>query len=402
VSVAPQRGLDLLYVGTLPPHAGGSAVLAAQLLTGLAVRGHGVRALAPVAPGTEAEARAFERRHPSLTVRRFRVPYLESSRDEPGPPEYRARERRAILPELSALIGDRRPDAVVLGRESVAWHASALTRRGSIPSLLIVHGMRTLGGLLRAPAAPRSRALLAGMRSVDRVVAVARHVAASLEALGVTSVEVIENPVDLRLFGPREADRSLRRDLGIRNGDVVVMHVSKLATIKRPLDLVHSARRALGREPRLLYVVVGDGPLGAELRQAVREVGIESRFRFVGWVPHERIPDYLNVADVVALMSEAEGQPLVCLEAQACGRTVLATDIPGLRELVTDGEDGRLFGTGDVEDLTAKTLLLAGSPALRAGIGARARARAERHSLDRTVAAYSHALRGVVDAPRAS
>jgi glycosyltransferase involved in cell wall biosynthesis len=400
VTLAPVpagRGLDLLYVGTLPPRGGGSAVLASLLLTGLAARGHAVRALAPIAPGADRQARAFERRHPSITVRRFRVPYLEGARDDPSPPAYRTLERRAILAELPALVRGRPPDAVVLGRESVAWHASVLTRRRSLPSLLIVHGGRTFGTLLRAPGDRRGRALLARIRGVDRVVAVARHLAADLERLGVGNVDVIRNPVDLRSFEPREGNGSLRRVLGIRKGDVVVMHVSRLATIKRPLDLVHSARRALAREPRLLYVVVGEGPLRADVRRAVRELDLEDRFRFVGCVPHERVADYLNLADVVALTSETEGQPLVCLEAQACGRAVLASDIPGVRELITNGKDGLLFKKGDLEDLTARTLLLAGSAALRARIGALARARAERHSLDRTVADYSDALQGLMD-----
>jgi glycosyltransferase involved in cell wall biosynthesis len=175
-------------------------------------------------------------------VRRFRVPYLEGARDDPSPPAYRTLERRAILAELPALVRGRPPDAVVLGRESVAWHASVLTRRRSLPSLLIVHGGRTFGTLLRAPGDRRGRALLARIRGVDRVVAVARHLAADLERLGVGNVDVIRNPVDLRSFEPREGNGSLRRVLGIRKGDVVVMHVSRLATIKRPLDLVHSAR----------------------------------------------------------------------------------------------------------------------------------------------------------------
>jgi hypothetical protein len=117
--------------------------------------------------------------------------------------------------------------------------------------------------------------------------------------------------------------------------------------------------------------------------------GVIQRFRFQPFVDNAVMPRYMNLADLVVMPSEREGLSRVYLEAQACAKTLLASDIPGAREAVTHGETGRLFRRGDIDDLTEKTLLAAGDPALRARIGRQARQYVERHhDIDRAVDQY--------------
>jgi 1,2-diacylglycerol 3-alpha-glucosyltransferase len=92
------------------------------------------------------------------------------------------------------------------------------------------------------------------------------------------------------------------------------------------------------RIPRLLYIIVGDGPGRVQLEAQCRGKGIVDRFRFPGWIEHTRMPDYLRLADIVVMPSESEGQSLVYLEAQACGRVLLASRIEGAR-IIRDGEN---------------------------------------------------------------
>jgi len=107
------------------------------------------------------------------------------------------------------------------------------------------------------------------------------------------------------------------------------------------------------------------------------------------------VSTYINLADIVVMPSEGEGLARVYLETMACGRVLLASDIPAAREAVTDGVTGVLFRKGDVGDLTAKLLWLAARPALRDEIGRGAYAESRAMSLDRTVAAYAAALQEV-------
>lgn len=75
---------------------------------------------------------------------------------------------------------------------------------------------------------------------------------------------------------------------------------------------------------------------------------------------------------------------------------MLASDIPGAREVLIDGETGLLFRAGDIDDLVSKTLLAAGDPKFRADIGSKAREQVQDHALDTAVSTYAATLEDVV------
>jgi glycosyltransferase involved in cell wall biosynthesis len=105
----------------------------------------------------------------------------------------------------------------------------------------------------------------------------------------------------------------------------------------------------------------------------------------------------LNLADMVIMPSESEGQALAHLETQACGRLLIASDMPGAREVVRDGETGLLFPMGSLHGLAARTAMAAGNPALRATIGRAAEAAVQSHALDAIASKYEAVLQGMVD-----
>jgi glycosyltransferase involved in cell wall biosynthesis len=244
-------------------------------------------------------------------------------------------------------------------------------------------------------------------RKVDLIITVADHMAEGLRRLGFRNVTTVPNALDVEQFAPRPRSGDLARALGIVAGDRVVMLVANLHRRKRPMDLVASAPLALRHEPRLLYVIVGDGELRPTIEARCREVGVAERFRFTGWVSYERVPEYMSLADLVVVPSEAEGLARVYIEAQACGRVLVASDIPAAREVVTDGETGLLFPIGDMDALAATVLRAAADPVLRIAIGQRARDYVTRHrSVHAAAARYReilgriacHAPRGPADA----
>lgn len=391
-----RRQLSIIYVGTLPPHPGGSALSGSQIIIGLSKLGHRIRALAPITADSLGAGDRFAAGCPQIGVTRFLLPFYETSPDVPVPDDYRKQENRAIQERLRSLIADERPDAILLGRESFVWHVPDIARARSIPCILRTAGSATAMGILkRTYPAALARAMLEQFRKVELIVTPADHMAQSLRELGFHNVRSIPNAVNTREFYPRSKDPDLLRELNIREGDVVVAHVSNLKALKRPLDLVQSAEKALKQNPKLVYLVVGDGDLRAAVEESCRSRNLIEKFRFAGWVRYERMPDYFNLADIVVMASEAEGLARVYLETQACGRLLLASDIPAAREVITDGATGLLFRLGDIDDLTAKTLRAAAEPELRAGIGRDARLQAEPRSLDRVVSEYVAACQGV-------
>ena len=386
--------LDILYVGTLPPHPGGSAILAGQVLEGFVASGHAVRAISPVAAGLESAPAPK-----GVDLTRFAMPWFEMSPDQPASEQYREAEGRGIRRLFLPMAEAARPDVVIIGREIFVWHVAELAGAQALPSVLWVQGGTTWG--MRNGSLPESmtRKILAEIGKVDRVVAVAHHVLGPLQELGIDGAEAIPNGVDLDRFRPGPPRPDTLAELGIPDDGVVVLHASNMKELKRPRDLVRAAGIVSETDPSVTWVMVGDGPVLGDLKALCREMDLEDRFRFVGWVDHADMPDLLRAADVVVMPSAAEALALVYLETQACGRVLVASDIPAAREVVTDGENGLLFPVGDAERLAEHLLRLAADPELRTRIGDRARERVHAHSMRGAVAGHIRVLEDLVAGP---
>jgi glycosyltransferase involved in cell wall biosynthesis len=229
-------------------------------------------------------------------------------------------------------------------------------------------------------------------RCADHLIAVATHQGAYLEELGLTRYSIVPNTIDTRQFQPREKSAVLMERLGIAADEVVVAHFSNLKVVKRPLDFVEAAAIALARDPSLMFVVGGDGELRGAMETRCAQLAIAGRFRFPGWIRSDCMPEYYSICDAVAMPSESEGRSMVHLETQASGRVLIASDIPGSREVVQDGVTGMLFPVGSPEALADRILSAAASPALRETIGIQARSAAEDHS----VAAYGVSIERIL------
>jgi glycosyltransferase involved in cell wall biosynthesis len=390
------NALTLVYVGALPPHPGGGAISCFQILAGLARLGHRVRALVPMTPEALAAPAPDLRRH-GIEVTPVTVPYFGVQAFVPDTDEYREGERRQVHEQLPKLIAAERPD-VLLSRErqSVTVGMAKLARDHGLPWVLLSRGYPLVAILNGAyPEAMAARAL-AEYAEASLVITPARHMSEGLRRLGISAAITIPNAIDLAEFAPRKKSPALLERLSIGDRDVVVVHAANLHRRKRPMDVIESAAHATRRDRALRYVVIGDGALRGDLETACHRLELGDVVRFVGWVDYASMPDYINLADIVVMPSESEGLARVYLEAQACARVLIASDIPPAREVVTDGETGLLFPPGDVAALTEQTVRAAGDPVLRERIGRHAHARVQVNSLGDAGAAYSNALEGVV------
>lgn len=387
--------MKIIAVATLPPHQGGSAISNALLLTGFAAAGHAVRVLSPLASENATGGDPFAAAHPEIAVTRFPVPFAEVAPNLPASGEYRRVEREHIGRLLPQLIRQVRPDLVFIGRETFAWDAPEIARCHAIPCVLRTAGATTIGLLQGTLPAADVRHLVAQYHKADRIICPAEHLAARLRSIGFNNITVVWNGVDADRFAPRAKDPALMRRWSLTDADVVIAHVSNMKSLKRPLDVVAAAALA-AHDPRLQYLVVGDGPVRQAMEDACREPQIAARFRFAGWIEYDAMPAYLNLADVVVMPPEDEAQARVYLETQSCGRVILASDIAAAREVITDGETGVLFRMGDAADLAANILRLAHDAELRATIGRNARGRIAAHSLPTIVRAYLDVFADVV------
>jgi glycosyltransferase involved in cell wall biosynthesis len=204
------------------------------------------------------------------------------------------------------------------------------------------------------------------LRRARLVICVSNALARAVEKLGAENVRVIPNGVDVPASVGEEASPP------------EVLFAGRLAREKGILELVQAARG-------MNLVVAGDGPLRGRVPGAR------------GTVPHHALGALYERAAVVACPSHREGFGVVCAEAMAYGRPVVASAVGGLLDLVVDGETGLLVPPRDEGALRAALERLLGDRSLRRRLGKAARERVrELCSWDRvtdaTIAAYEEAL----------
>jgi len=377
-----------------PSFAGGGTIFYVELLPRLARLGHRIRVIADAPPavrGTQRSGLASD--SPNLFVEWFA--YEHRSSLKPPTPAFRKRTSAQIQRVFERFVAEQRPDAVLIGREVVSLYMLGLCQQYGLPTVLISHGVAIAALLRGVYPSGLARELVEHLQQIDAVVAVASHIEDMLRRLGVTRVQTIRNIADPTTFRPQPKDAALLQALRIAPAQPVVGHVSVLRPAKRTADIVDSAALVLRARPDVVYLVVGDGPCRGDVEERARQRGLLSRFRFVGEVAHEQVPRYVNLCDLVLLPSEREGLALACLEIQACGRVILASDIPGAREAIVDGETGVLFPTGDVSVLAAETVRLIEDRALLEAIAGRARAAAEQRMPSQWLEGYTDVLRRV-------
>jgi glycosyltransferase involved in cell wall biosynthesis len=159
-------------------------------------------------------------------------------------------------------------------------------------------------------------------------------------------------------------------------GAPVVAFVGRLDRQKNPLLLLRAAARVLRDAPETVFAFAGKGPLETRCRAEADRLNISASVRWLGW--QSDIRPLLATMDLLALPSCWEGMPNVILEAMACGKPAVATNVGGCAELIVEGETGFLAPPGDEAALAERILRLLRDPALRRRLGAAARERVKR------------------------
>jgi glycosyltransferase involved in cell wall biosynthesis len=167
----------------------------------------------------------------------------------------------------------------------------------------------------------------------------------------------------------------VRAELGYGPGDIVVGKVARLFHLKGHEFLLAAAPQIAQSDPRVRFLLVGDGILRKQLQSQVAALGLADRFRFLGLVPPQRIPDLLAATDIVVHTSLREGLARVLPQALIVGRPVISYDIDGAREVVLPGETGFLLEPRAIGPLAEAVLVLAADAALRDRMAATGRAR---------------------------
>jgi len=162
-------------------------------------------------------------------------------------------------------------------------------------------------------------------------------------------IEIIAPGVDHTVFSPGDRDAA-RRHVGLGPGPVLLF-VGRIQPLKGADLAVRALAEVRDRRARLVVVGGPSGPDGVQevdaLHALVADLGLEHRVHFVAPRPHDQLADYYRAADVCVVPSRTESFGLVALEAAACGTSVVAANVGGLRVLVDDGITGHLVDGRD-------------------------------------------------------
>lgn len=199
---------------------------------------------------------------------------------------------------------------------------------------------------------PISRALTAPvLRAADRILVVSEdlgRVAVQDYGADRRRVRVVANGCDAAIFHPHDR-AAARAALAIPGDARLVAYVGRLVPEKGLRELLDAIQVLATTDPRIQLVLVGEGPMRAELEARIASLP-EGRVRLAGAQMPEAVARWMAAADLVTLPSYSEGHPNVLVEALACGRPVVATSVGGIPEVV-DTASGVLVPPGDAAAL---------------------------------------------------
>ena len=200
-------------------------------------------------------------------------------------------------------------------------------------------------------------------------------------------ITVIENGIDVQRF--QQAKPVLRASAGISNSNCVLLYVASLQPRKDHMNLL----RAMAHISDADLVLVGDGELRAQLERLAETLGIAQRVHFLGC--RKDVAELLKMADIYVHPPKFEGFGIAAAEAMAAGKPIVATNVPGLAQVV--GDAAVLVPPSDPAALASQISALVNSRERQEQLGNAATQRARIFSIENTVSAYINLYRSLVN-----
>lgn len=162
------------------------------------------------------------------------------------------------------------------------------------------------------------------------------------------NVHIVPTGIDVERFYReklnQEKIKDLRKKLGLKENDLVINYVGRLAKEKSINTLIES-HAALVKQFNVKLLIVGSGPDLDHFKEMTKKLKIQDKVIFTGAVPWEEVPYYYAVSDIFATASVTETQGLTVIEAMASGLPVVCADDESFRDIVVPGLNGNLFKT---------------------------------------------------------
>lgn len=345
------------------PDFGGLAISTERLARLLAAAGHAVRVFAPTLNLPPSERRILP--SSGVDVTRFGA---------------RKRVDDTLADWFELVVEEHRRDPFDI------LHAYFLPQAGFVaayagkylgtPSVVSIRG----NDIERAAFDPSKFShVMYALQNASAVTTNASTLARKAKAFVEREIFLIPNGIDTELFKPMERNETLAEMLGLggktkEERSAVIGFAGELREKKGLRALLSGYAQAAKSRPASLLIVgeVRDGE-DKKFFDEFKSANSQLPITVTGPVPHEDIPAYYALMDVLVHPSLRDGMPNAALEAMACGLPVIATPVGGILDALEDGENGVLVNVNDAAALAGKIVELLDDPQKRAGLGQRAR-----------------------------
>ena len=274
-----------------------------------------------------------------------------------------------LIPNLSEFIEKESPD--ILHAHShlflTTFYSIRASRKIGIPSIVSVHGLIAdrdiLTNFLQSAYLHSLTSWI--FKNSTITICLTKSDANQVLQLGCPpeKLRIVPNAVDTEFFKPYP---NMERD------DLVVW-TGRFVPEKGLTDLIKAAKIVVSINSRVKFLLIGGGPLKSRLFNLIRNFHLEKNVFLIGPVGKEEIAKYLAEASIFVFPSSREGMPKSILEAMSAGKPMIASDIPGINEIVKDGVNGVLVPPKNPEKLASAILTLLEDENLRKKMGKCAR-----------------------------
>lgn len=274
--------------------------------------------------------------------------------------------------ELRGVLKRLQPDLVHAGPVPRAAFLTALV--GYKPLLTMAWGSDLLWETKQRATRWKARYALAASAGL---VCDCQAVRARAIELGMVAEKIVVFPwgVDLDHFKPGPSG-GLRQELGWEDSFVLIS--TRAWEPLLGVDVViRGFIEAAQSRPELRLLMLGSGSKGPEIRELIRDSGLQGHVHYAGYVRHDLLPRYYRTADLYLSASHSDGSSVSLLEAMACGKPALVSDIPGNREWVEPERNGWQFRDGQARDLAGRLITIGDRREQLATMGLEARRIAE-------------------------
>lgn len=288
----------------------------------------------------------------------------------------------ALLSRELRLLDEFRPDLLLTVCSYINFSALLAARLRRLPFVLFIEAPLEYEYGLFFPQYYRYPLLgrwLEGLqvRGARQVISISEILKGYLMRYGAPAhkIHVVPNGVDHLAFQPREPDQELLVSWGLKDR-LVIGYIGSFEFLGDIPLFMTSAKRICAEDSRAIFFMVGEGRHKEKVRQAAVEFGLKDRFLFPGRIPHDQVPRYLSLMDLVISPYREDylfyGSSMKLLEYMAAGKVVLAPALGQIKELVVDGYNGMLYEPGEPGALELKLQELIGSGMLpQMGLNAR-------------------------------